>query len=338
MKECPVCNTKLLKEYCATLPDIDCPCCGRFNFSCPNFANGNQDENIYNVLEMLMPKERANLSGFIRECQNNNESHCHFLTIDEINRLKQCRHPSVFEKADKLLLYFDKNTDYAGKWLDCPKDKLMGISWAVRSEGSDPYKELNYLLDYLCTTKKFLEYEKDERVKGNGNQNQSLNSFKFCITPLGHEYIQTLKHAVINSNKGFCAMWYGGENQTEKYDNVWEKAIAPAIRNAGYEAKRIDKKEHVNDINDEMLMEIRQSRFVVCDFNKECNGVYFEAGFTKGLNLPVIWTCEESELKARNIHFDVNHYNFITWTDNNLDDFCKKLQTRIEAVLGHGKN
>jgi len=55
-----------------------------------------------------------------------------------------------------------------------------------------------------------------------------------------------------------------------------------------------------------------------------------------GLNIPVIWTCEEVKLKE--LHFDINHYNFLTWKNDELDGFCKKLQNRIEAILGRGRN
>lgn len=63
-------------------------------------------------------------------------------------------------------------------------------------------------------------------------------------------------------------------------------------------------------------------------------GVYFEAGFAKGLGLEVLWTCKDND--KNNLHFDIRQYNFIFWEDEKLDDFRKKLAYRIESVLGKG--
>ena len=48
--------------------------------------------------------------------------------------------------------------------------------------------------------------------------------------------------------------------------------------------------EHVENINDKMLADIRRAQFVVADFTHHPNGVYFEAGFALGLAKLVIWT------------------------------------------------
>lgn len=112
---------------------------------------------------------------------------------------------------------------------------------------------------------------------------------------------------------------------------------------AGYQALIMNKKEHVNRIDDEIIADIRRSRFVVADFTHGekgvRGGVYFEAGFSQGLGLPVIWTCREdmlSEESESKLHFDIRQYNFLGWSENNLGDFKNRLQKRIEAILGRG--
>lgn len=335
---CPVCKTLLSSPFNIGIGHVECKRCGIYELGSPNISF--QSGNNYSALNELTIKERANCSGLIRENQDESEF---WLTPDHIEKFKNHRHPHIFEKADKLLLHFDKNTDYAGQWLNYlsveKQEELMGVSWAVPSDENVPYKELYYLLkDYLWLTKHFLEVAREGEAKNNSKPGSFWDLSEFRVSPLGHEYIQTLKQTVINSNQGFSAMWFGGEKHKSKYDDLWSKAIEPAIKQAGYNAQRIDKKDHVNNINDEMLMEIRRSRFVVCDFNERCNGVYFEAGFALGLNLPVIWTCEEEELKNKRLHFDVDHYSFLAWKYEELDDFRVRLHKRIEAILGHGKN
>lgn len=112
----------------------------------------------------------------------------------------------------------------------------------------------------------------------------------------------------------------------------FETAINAAIRNAGYNPVRIDRVEHVNRIDDEIIARIRDSKFLVADFTGQRNGVYFEAGFMLGLGRPVFWICDQEQLK--DVHFDTRQYNTVDYTDT--DDLRKRLQFRIEAILGKG--
>jgi nucleoside 2-deoxyribosyltransferase len=94
----------------------------------------------------------------------------------------------------------------------------------------------------------------------------------------------------------------------------------------------VDQVEHVGKIDDEIMVQIRKSRFIVADFTGHRSGVYFEAGFALGLGLPVIWTCRKDELSK--LHFDIRQYNCIDWVD--AADLRKRLAFRIEAAVGVG--
>ncbi|ULH29221.1 nucleoside 2-deoxyribosyltransferase [Leptospira weilii] len=78
-------------------------------------------------------------------------------------------------------------------------------------------------------------------------------------------------------------------------------------------ALRIDNKEHNGEISGEILYEIRQSHFLIADVTDQRNGVYFEAGYTMGLGIPVIWSCKVDEIEK--VHFDTRQYNHIVWED-----------------------
>ena len=108
------------------------------------------------------------------------------------------------------------------------------------------------------------------------------------------------------------------------------------MKDAGYDPLRISQKEFITKIDDEIIAEIRRARFVVADFTSEPDkprgGVYYEAGFAHGLNIPVIMTVSRDRLKT--IHFDLQQFNFIDWTDP--ADLYSRLKTRIEAVIGDG--
>jgi hypothetical protein len=63
------------------------------------------------------------------------------------------------------------------------------------------------------------------------------------------------------------------------------------------------KHHHLNKVDDVIVAEIRRSRFLVADFTcepgKVRGGVYFEAGFARGLNIPIIWTCRDTSPRAQ---------------------------------------
>ena len=159
------------------------------------------------------------------------------------------------------------------------------------------------------------------------------------LTPAGVKRLEELGTEAVSSDQAFVAMWFG-----ESVNDAYEKGIEPAIKDAGYRPLRIDKKEHNNKIDDEIVAEIRRSRFIVCDFtcavieheNKQIaiprGGVYFEAGFAQGLGIPVIWTCRADQIE--HVHFDTRQFNHITW--NTPEELHQNLRNRIGAVIGDG--
>jgi len=77
----------------------------------------------------------------------------------------------------------------------------------------------------------------------------------------------------------FVAMWFD-----ESLEEVFELGISKAVTDCGFPPPlRIDRKEHNNQITDEIISEIRDAEFVVADFSGNRGGVYYEAGFARGL-------------------------------------------------------
>ncbi len=105
--------------------------------------------------------------------------------------------------------------------------------------------------------------------------------------------------------------------------------IVSAIESSGFVPMVIDTKEHNNQILPEILYEIRKSRFVVADFTNQRAGVYYEAGYAEGLNIPVIALCRDDDFS--NVHFDLKQKNTILW--KTPEDILDRLKKRIEATL-----
>ena len=97
------------------------------------------------------------------------------------------------------------------------------------------------------------------------------------FTPKGLLAAEALQTCASNSAQGFVAMWFD-----ESLREVWTNGFDPGIRAAGFQPRRIDDKDYVGGISDEIMAEIRRSRFVVADHTGQRNGVYFEAGSRLG--------------------------------------------------------
>ena len=150
---------------------------------------------------------------------------------------------------------------------------------------------------------------------------------------------EQLKKEISKSNSAFVAMWFD-----PSMDEVYAKAIKPAIqaKECGkFLAFKVNDHEHNNDITDEIIAGIKACRFMVADLSGSRGGVYFEAGYAKGLGKPVIYTCKkcwfygekdaDGRIIKEKVHFDLNHQNIIVWDD--IEDLKEKIINRIKATI-----
>ncbi len=224
------------------------------------------------------------------------------------------RNLSLHRRAERLLRYVVAKTDIAGTYVVISNDSHEAYAWAE----SVVWEELTYLLEYLKD--KWLLTLK--RTVGGG--------YQAVVTVDGYAKIEELA-ANSDSTQAFIAMWFADE-----MEEAYNIGIKPAVDSAGYQAMRIDQKPDVNKIDDEILAEIRRSRFLVADMTHgeegARGGVYFEAGFALGLDIPVIFTCRSDKIDA--LHFDTRQYYHIVWS--NPKGLCNSLTNRIGAVIGDG--
>lgn len=220
------------------------------------------------------------------------------------------------ERADRLLQFVTKSTESVGEFiLLSPSDSDAAMAW---SESLD-WEEVYYFLGYLA-----------ERGWLQVTSSSSWVMFEGQVTIDGYSRIEELKINV-DSTQAFVAMWFD-----DSMNEAFKQGMESAVSQAGYSPMRIDRKEHINKIDDEIVAEIRRSRFLVADFTQGPDGarggVYYEAGFAHGLGIPVIFTCHEKSVDT--LHFDTNHYNHIVWTTP--EELREKLKNRILAVIGEG--
>jgi len=281
---------------------VNCPRCGFFKtgwIALRSTAKFNQEQIL-------------NLSGWIRENQG-----CS-ISISNLSKLGQLRILTVGEKAEKILLQLARKFPKPGEITDLSGGAHLEFLAVGRLADTN---ELRFFIrDYLCDEMGFLL--RHELVTELGDDS------RYSISPKGWAYLESLRHRNPDSQIGFIAMWFD-----KSVDLAWT-AIETGIRNSGYEPLRIDRKEHNNKIDDEIVAGIRRSKFLVADFTGHRGGVYFETGFATGLGLPVIWLCRQDDLEKT--HFDTRQYNFIVWEADKLSELSKALQNRIEATIGRG--
>ena len=145
------------------------------------------------------------------------------------------------------------------------------------------------------------------------------------ITIPGWERIDALRAQSPDSRQAFVAMWFADELK-----DAWTHGFQPGIEKSGYfSAFRIDLLPHNDKIDDRIIAEIRRSGLLVADFTGHRGGVYFEAGFALGLDIPVIWTCRADSLQG--LHLDTRQYNHLEW--DKPSDLADKLNDRISATV-----
>lgn len=225
----------------------------------------------------------------------------------------------VHVRADRLLRLVSLSTrsQQLGKFVGIPPYSHDALAWSESTDKSD----VEYLLDYL-ESKGWLERNPF------GTEIGYLVGWRVSVE--GHTRVDELQREeeATDSSQAFVAMWFH-----ESTTAAFEEGIEPAIADAGYIPLRIDRKEHINKIDDEIIAEIRRSRFLVADFTQgedgARGGVYYEAGFARGLGIPVIFTCREDSVET--LHFDTNHYNHIVW--RTPEELREKLRNRIRANI-----
>lgn len=232
-KNCAICSTALEAETKNGNGGVrfECSRCGIFH--------------ITSVALEDIPSKRftevaiANLSGWIREHQNE------LIDSNLLDKLKNYPTPNVNEKAHKLLAWLNKETRYPSHMIQIEQSdfpELVAICWAFNQQ------EVVYLIDYL-------------KEIGHIISRDAMNQTNLQITPAGFSYLDNFIKNV-DSNMGFCAIWFDDEIKP-----VWENVIEPAIKKAGYDAKKIDEHLHNGGIVDEIIALIRRSKFFGCRFN-----------------------------------------------------------------------
>ena len=265
---------------------------------------------------------RARLTTLLVDLRDrNDEAYVPDVTPELIEQARRARPLDVDVRAERLLRFIGNQSKSIGDvvTLDSTAPTTDIYMQAMAWSESTSENELGYLLDYLSEG----QHWTDRSPTGTRYDG-------YLVTVDGYRRLAEVK-ANHDSAQAFVAMWFDDE-----MNDAYSNGIEPAIRDAGYRPVRIDQKPDVTKIDDAIIAEIRRSRFLVADFTHGKDGarggVYFEAGFAFGLNIPVIHTCREDAIDQ--IHFDTRQYHHTAWS--RPEELRRDLKNRILALIGEG--
>jgi hypothetical protein len=172
------------------------------------------------------------------------------LTLGELIQFANTYQPlDPIEKLDNALLILERGSKYPGQpvSVDIQNDFPLYHCFEPR--------ELPPLLIFLL---------KEGYIDAKDPYNPQNECY---INAKGYQRLREIKKSS-DSRQCFVAMWF----TPEMHDEVYLKAIKPAIEyveegevEPKFKAVKIDGVEQINDINDEIIAQIRRSRFMVCD-------------------------------------------------------------------------
>ena len=243
------------------------------------------------LVSNLSDKEKARLTTWLVD-QRIQGVRLPEITAAVVDYVKAKPPLSVHKRADRLLQYLSNLTSVVGErvGLGTPAVDPDPFGQRPMSEGSTSWEamawsesiqalEIQFLVDYLLG-KGWIKGQREDHGMGH-----------FTVTVDG--YIHIADQAInVDSSQAFVALWFD-----DSMNEAFDVGIKPAIERSGYDPLKINEKPDVDKIDDEIIGEIRRSRFLVADFTHGSGGarggVYYEAGFAYGLGLPVIRSCRK---------------------------------------------
>jgi len=300
--QCPLCKNQVPVRV--FFPEGE----GRFTlFQCERCGEFGADKQC--VLALGGSEPDPCLSGVARQMAERGDMLR--LTYTNIGEARKLAPTTIAEKARRLLHSLVRKSQFPGRSVELARQRDYPLVFGKDDD------ELDFFLEHL----EELDWLKKEA---------DSSGITCSITARGWTEVENDRVTNIESDKVFVAMWFD-----PSMNDAYEQGIKPAIEDeAGFKSIRIDAVEHTDKIDDRIIAEIKESRFLVADFTGQRGGVYFEAGFAMGMGLPVIWACKDSEIDK--VHFDTRQYNHIVWKEPG--ELREKLALRIRATVGMAPN
>jgi hypothetical protein len=185
----------------------------------------------------------------------------------------------------------------------------------------------NHLTLFSTNSEECIAFLNELELQGFTRRLPGLIDFsRFSLSTKLWEFVENLQREEIDNKRAFVAMWFD-----ESMDDYYKDGIKKALEEAGYDPIKINLQDFNGKICDEIIADIKRSKFLIADCSKYRTAVFFEAGFAKGLGREVIFTVRKNDIEELKEHFDTRQYNHIVY--DSTEDLRKKLYNRICATI-----
>jgi len=303
--KCPICSEPCQEETVrnGAYRQYNCPNCGHYIIPYSTSAfSGDLDD-----------KARAVLSHNIWKNQHSPE--LFIVTSQLVNEAKDLSLPTPAEQLDLYILFMgDSQGDSRSKEIIRKTGELRAKIGALNTE------DIYFIQEEAKQSSLFKDTVQSECDVGG------------VLTMKGWQRYEELKRGRTHSRTAFMAMQF-----TDPKDlgvvRIVDEVFRPAVKETGFDLKRIDDETPAGLIDNRLRVEIRRCRFLIADLTYNNNGAYWEAGYAEGLDKPVIYTCSKLWLEKHGTHFDTNHHHTIRWDPNHPDQIAESLKSTIRKTL-----
>jgi hypothetical protein len=307
-QKCSFCELPVKFTVSGDALRVDCACCGDYLLS------GSADTVLSHWEYPL--EFWASASYQIRRMENRGGPP---LMVDALKVMLARPLPRPAEVLDDVVVWLATHSAWPGATFRIQYPQFRAIFGAVDKSA------FNYYVTWLHETGWI------DGVATDTSEGASMIDVR--LTPAGWEHYKFLTTASTYSRQAFMAMAFG----KEELDSVFDNCLVPAVAQTGYQLRRTKDGQTAGLIDDMMRVQLRLSRFVVCDLTHQNRGAYWEAGFGEALGKPVIYTCRadvfahaDPEIRP---HFDTNHLSYVLWSLEDLPSAADKLKAMIRSTL-----
>jgi len=304
---CPLCKCRECKDYPNFVQNstlFECSNCGHFILTAG--ASSEIADDGWKLAAYVVDQYRRGNTPTFHACQRSLPPDAHPGSVG-VDAIIESFPKSVAERLDRALINLANATHN------------LGQTFQIQGEISNPLllaqngQEVFFVIQQLG---------QEGYIKGN----ITTLPTGISLTAKGFNRAADLQRGLFGpgNKQVFVAMSFD-----KSLNDTWADGLKLGIEDCGFEALRVDRKQHNEKICDVIVAEIRKSKFLVADFTLHRNGVYFEAGMMMGLGRPVIFTCRKDELGKA--HFDTRQYFHIEW--ETPDELRSKLKSRIQATI-----
>lgn len=307
---CPVCaysGADVHAIYGDPTITVECPNCSTYRLT--RTADSRLSEPGFG------PRERSRISYLIRHRGGAKE-----IDSSELEELrKDISLPAFSERVDNLIVHLAA-TYTPGESAELEARKLKAV---IGCEGD---VQAQWVLKQLLRLELL---EGDEQPVG-GYWRLSNAS----LTLQGWQRHDQLMKDGAGSRHAFIAMKFG----ISELDAFFKDHLIEGVKRTGFDLRRVDGPHQTAGlIDNRMRVEIRTSRFLVCDLSHGNAGAYWEAGFAEGLGRPVFYICDQRVFKDQTSphrpHFDTNHQNIVVYDLESPSGAVERLVAMIRATL-----